>query len=448
MKLSMESWVEQQKFNVEIRKVFEEAFKCYKASACRAALQFSYLGFALCLRERIFKSDKPEPCTDVEWDRNLNKLRDDETWDSHVFDLANMSHERPKKVFLLSDDLRRQLQYWKDRRNDCAHFKANEIGVEHVESFWSFLRSNLGHFVPINSEDGLLEKINNHYDINKTALGTSVDYLIDKIPQSVKRAKFEVFLSKVKDLFTTSSTSALVGDTVDIYKLTDFIEACFKLDDDFLKDAVIKLILKGKNYRINYLREHPNRVSILTGKEELVRELWKTKLFARSDNDYPLFCALIRNELIPEEQLEEAITRAVSYSKSQLPNSDIDYELLKNNNFEEEFVAYYFTGESPHIGNYMYSNSSANFIAYMMRRITYNSDIVKMICDGYENTSYHPLDVSPKLKKMYEENPTKAGEFKAIATANEFELPSILFPDDEPVEDQATDEDTDDGCPF
>jgi hypothetical protein len=42
------------------KRLMEEAFTCYKASAYRASLLFSYLGFQTILKERVLSSNKPD----------------------------------------------------------------------------------------------------------------------------------------------------------------------------------------------------------------------------------------------------------------------------------------------------------------------------------------------------------------------------------------------------
>jgi predicted metal-dependent RNase len=93
---------------------------------------FSYLAFLTFLKETIIKSNKPASINQSRWDSILNDLQNDDKWEKRVFEeLTNSS----TPIFNIKEDIRQQIKYWKDRRNDCAHFKDNEIDAHHVESF-------------------------------------------------------------------------------------------------------------------------------------------------------------------------------------------------------------------------------------------------------------------------------------------------------------------------
>ena len=140
MKLSIEKWILDRGYSSNIRKIFNESVICYKNDANRAALIFSYIGFLTILKETIIKTQMPKGYTYPEWKSIILKLNNDDLWESFVFDLTQNTK---KPLFQISEDLRLQIRYWKDRRNDCAHFKKNEIESYHVDSFWSFIQSNI-----------------------------------------------------------------------------------------------------------------------------------------------------------------------------------------------------------------------------------------------------------------------------------------------------------------
>lgn len=81
-------------------------------------------------------------------------LRKEEKWDEEVNECVK-KNDPNKVIFNISDDLRNQYLYWKNRRNDCAHFKKNIIDYFHVESFWLFLQSNLVKFAVNGSKEQL-----------------------------------------------------------------------------------------------------------------------------------------------------------------------------------------------------------------------------------------------------------------------------------------------------
>uniref|UniRef100_UPI004056165F hypothetical protein n=1 Tax=Candidatus Electronema sp. TaxID=2698783 RepID=UPI004056165F len=127
------------------------------------------------------------------WEKDLAGLRCEDEWDRKVFDLTQQ--KSPAPVFLVSEDLRHQVRYWKNRRNDCAHFKTNEIDHSHVESFWHFIFSNMGKFVPNGSAAALLNEIALHFDQDVTPPNTPLDPIIERIPHCVEREELSNFFN-------------------------------------------------------------------------------------------------------------------------------------------------------------------------------------------------------------------------------------------------------------
>ena len=137
----MINWIEDRfKKSIECNYLFQESIKCYKIEAYRASLLFSYLGFLTYIKEVIISSRKPTDIDESRWNDLLRKINNDDYWEQRVFDELN---NNSSCIFKFNDSIRQQIRYWKDRRNDCAHFKDNEINQSHVEMFWVFIKSNL-----------------------------------------------------------------------------------------------------------------------------------------------------------------------------------------------------------------------------------------------------------------------------------------------------------------
>jgi hypothetical protein len=47
---------------------------------------------------------------------------------------------------LVVTDERGHPDFWRDRRNECAHFKNNPINSSHADAYWLFLRSQLDNY--------------------------------------------------------------------------------------------------------------------------------------------------------------------------------------------------------------------------------------------------------------------------------------------------------------
>jgi hypothetical protein len=145
MRIEFDDWLSSQKISATAEGLFKESIVCYKASAYRAALLLSYVGLQTIIKDRLLSANCPSSIPAGQWAGIIRNLTDDDRWDSQVYGAIQM--KSPASIFGISDDLRNQITYWRNRRNDCAHSKQNEINFPHVETFWLFIKSNLAKLV-------------------------------------------------------------------------------------------------------------------------------------------------------------------------------------------------------------------------------------------------------------------------------------------------------------
>jgi len=82
MRLPFEEWLQDQTLPTPAKELFSEAIICYKASAYRAALLLSYLGFQTTVRDRVLRGRQPSNLSDTQWNKIQSDVRNDDTWDS------------------------------------------------------------------------------------------------------------------------------------------------------------------------------------------------------------------------------------------------------------------------------------------------------------------------------------------------------------------------------
>lgn len=117
----------------------KELFVITKVGAYRAAYLMSYLGYITILKDRLINSEHtlPNGYTEHSWRRAISDLKSDKQWENAVSEA--IFRQPDKNPFLINDDLRKQHDYWRIIRNDCAHAKSNLISSPHVESLWLYL---------------------------------------------------------------------------------------------------------------------------------------------------------------------------------------------------------------------------------------------------------------------------------------------------------------------
>ncbi|MBN7744706.1 hypothetical protein JYA35_19185 [Bacillus velezensis] len=304
MILPIEKWLNEQEFKDEIKDLFIESITCYKASAYRAALLFSVLGFQSIIKDRILTSEKPSDLVDQKWSTITKNLRKDDSWDQEVNECIKRNDEK-SRIFDITDDLRQQVAYWKYRRNDCAHSKQNKIDYSHVESFWLFLKSNLPKFVVNGGVDSLLQKIDRHFNPDFTSFKADPSKLLKEVPlilnsdediNKLIQGIYEIFV-KYDDLHP------IIPDKREL----SFYNGLIKLSK--VSQNVVDLIKQrgASGLEEHFLYDYPQHITLFYHSEESIRNFWRTKLIEMGSRKFKILAHLLRNGLIVDNEKEEAI---------------------------------------------------------------------------------------------------------------------------------------------
>jgi hypothetical protein len=294
MRLEIELWYIEQGFSQDVNTLFDESVKCYKASAYKAALLFSFLGFQTIIRERILRSVKPDHLHPSNWERIHTNLRNDDKWDSEVIECIKKS-DPGNKIFDISEDLRHQVIYWKNRRNDCAHSKNNLITDVHVESFWYFIKSNLTHFYLPGGLHSLLNKLRKHLDLTYTPADKPFDSLVIEAKQIINRSNSNNFVDELLLLFQQINPFWPAA----FLREFELIESLLLSDALFVDDLLDRMAAAPDLY-LNFVEDRPGRIEFFLKYEELIRRTWTTYLFVQNDK-ISLLSSLLRCGVIPDE---------------------------------------------------------------------------------------------------------------------------------------------------
>jgi hypothetical protein len=406
MRLPIESWLESQDFNNSIKDLFKEAIICYKAAAYRASLLFSYLGFQSVIKDRILRAEKPRNIHERAWEAIKNNLRKDEAWDSEVNECIKKSDEN-KRIFIITEDLRQQAIYWKYRRNDCAHSKQNIIESSHVESFWSFLYSNLPKFVVCGSKASLLQRIERHFDANFTKQEADFSHLIREVPNAVSEEETEGFLQKLSEIFKDHEEwYPLLAD-----RSMKFLNELIKLESS-ISDKVIEFIKSDSEMEEAFFREFSEMVLLFYGEDPSgVRNLWRVKFGNYGIAKFSVFSSLIRNALLNDDK-EEAIIHII-YQGGFASPSDRDVPLLKEHGYFEKYKEIVFNEENPLINQFKWGNNSYYSIGKYLDILGLDQHIVKIINHSFISPPF-PFKMRDALIKYFSESPSAKTKYIAL----------------------------------
>lgn len=415
MKVPFEDWLIKQNISVQASELLKEAILCYKSSAYRASLLFSYLTFQTILKDRVLEAKKPSAIPQSLWDSIQRDLLNDDIWENKLLETVN--RKQPAEIFILSEEVRKQYEYWKDRRNDCAHAKGNQISYQHVEVFWLFIESNLAKFVVNGGKESLIEEIKVHFDWNLTPRNANFTEIIESMPRVVEKPDHNEFLQSIYDYFDDKGIST--DETV-----IRFWASILKMDGEFSNSAV-KYLMDKDSFILELLMNEPNLVVYFRGEKQFIRSLWKEK-FWNSYRVYPLFITMLRNKLIPQEELEEAIERvSVVVNDSHFSRVEqVDVVSLQESGFFEIFVDLAF-GSNRKIQNFDWARENKHIICLYMKIYGLNSDIVSVLNDTF-NAKHIPWKLGDAIKELFEERPSIKESYIKLNEDIEGELPESL----------------------
>ena len=420
MFLDFEKWINEKPIPQESLYTFDEAILCYKFGAYKASLLFSYIGFQLIVKDRILNSNMPQLFPKSNWIKIHNDLRNNDKWDRAIFDAIQIKTNN--EIFHISEDLRNQITYWRNRRNDCAHSKSNIINASHVESFWFFIKSNLSKFIVIGGKDELLNKVKDHFDISKTPPNQDIGYIVKNIPSTVDIQDYEQFLNDLLNLIRKFDDSLFSRNfTKDII----VIEKIISLSFPELTHAISN-ILKGKDdLLLTYLRKYPHHVVIFSEDKTFIRGIWYDKLFGLDTikEDFSIYCSILKNDLIPEEQMNESFEHIIRNGLLCNTPCDDDFIFLKNIKFFDKFKEIAFNEEM--ISQFDWSRNNVNFIIYYLSQFEIDEIIAESIYSTF-NVENYPFKLAENLALFLNSNECKKTQLISILEKKGHEKPEKL----------------------
>jgi hypothetical protein len=396
MKLDIEKWVDNHNFSTSVVLLFKESIVCYKASAYKAALLFSYLGFQTIIKERILKSEKPSYLADWKWNDTIKKLQRGDGWDTEVNECIKTIDEK-KRLFVLSDDIREQARYWKNRRNDCAHSKSNIIDAAHVESFWLFLKSNLPKFVVNGGMESLLNKIEKHFDIDYTREDESFMELVHEAPLALQEGEHDQFVYRVNKIFE-EGTFYYPDSELNVREL-DFWYELIKVNDD-LETSIIALIKNNKALELNFLAAKLELITIFYGQDKSeIRNLWRDKIVKFEDR-IAIICGLLKYGLVTDEK-EEMLRHFVNNIRGTFLRDQYIEELKRHGYFKvyKEMVF----GDDLLLNNFRWANNSYDSIGDHLHVIGLDEQTVSAINGVFDGANY-PYKMRSALERYLDNN--------------------------------------------
>ena len=386
-----------------LRDILNDAIRCYRNGIARPALMLSYIAFIQAVRDNLLKSDMPKGFNEPRWKACMSKLRQENAWDEQVISCIKCRDNPP--YFELTDSLRDDVCYWRNRRNDCAHYKDSEITLSHVAAFWVFIMDNYNKFTPIGS---LMQSVNDykrHYNVSITPKGTSTEVIFKRLCLAIKTEDdLLLFLKETDSCMEYEEQAQLLHDL---------------LMDERHKAKVISL-LTGKLKRVKmYLALKPADVSVILGNNpEMTRKFWYEDfmLFASSANVY---VEMLRAKMIPQGEIKESLDMFLKHEYKRnafyLDNPE-DFNVLKENGLYDIFIEEYLSkdfvcnnpGEKCH---------KTDFYISLIQRGGISDKLIKVLSESIKGT--FPYTLENRLKgEIFKEEENKKQYLDSIVKQN------------------------------
>ncbi len=417
MILPIESWIAEKGYQKSVKKLFHESVVCYKNSAYRASLLFSYLGFLTIVKELIIKGKKPDSILEPRWEGILKSIENDDKWEKSIFtELINNG----APIFNFTDDIRDQIKYWKDRRNDCAHFKSNEIESHHVESFWSFLRSNVSKITIEGGLATLIKKFALHFDETYTPPNKNFDHLINELDISLLPSEHEDFFKELRAKLDGRS----YWTTTESHKVFNRI---LEMGAERVQESLVEFLKNTPNDKdLRFLNDYPEKIIFLDYSSAEIRAMWKSRFAHDSINPFNILVSMFKNNLIPKEEIEEVnrdvFNRYNQTSRRFLPSRD-QIDTLKAHGFIDMIYAIAF--EEKNLDSFMYINSKCDLIMVFIENTDLNVKIVSKICEMADRHNYSRWLIR-EINGMIETITEFRDDFYRIADKNKIKIPTTI----------------------
>lgn len=319
------------------------------------------------------------------------------------------------------------MQYWRRKRNDCAHAKDNLISYPHVESFWLFLQSNLNKFMVNGGKEALLEKCKKHFNPIYTRPDEDYKPLIDAIPNVVSNSdEIPELLRDINQIIKDKEKYSYLKETQISYSFWKDISCSTNKE---LNEGFIEFITFNKEIFVQFISVYPEKLAMCLEKKELIREFWNTELFSKdfkkNNNFWELAIYLLENDLIDQSAIEEFV-RKLAYLKSTRSLNAEQIAKLRTHGFFNVIREYLFEGTLFTTVNTGYPNANENVgkIIFYLNNEELDITVVRSLnalCNGMTYGDFYD-----QFKEYIETHPEFVEKFLMISEENNI-IPSEIF---------------------
>ena len=403
--------------------LFRDSVRCFHAGIFRPAYIMAYQCMMIYFRRLIQNEDMPAGFDAVKWKKMQVNLAKDKEWEEEVNNAirkkANAKAAPPEvPVLAMNDSLRLDFDYWRNRRNDSAHYKEYRINDSHVLSFYSFLTQYL---LKISVEGGkatLLKEFKDACDVTKTSPKKSLQPLIDKILVMVSPEEMDDFFAELDGVMGYRFTG----------RYENTLASIIKSGNEKLKEYVIKFVRSDKRFKAEFINDHPDIVGYIVDKPES-REFWM-KYLARCRNRVAILARMLMVGLIDPDEKDEAVRKVLEHSFNNNDGmgtvSEDEQLILNSNGFFDALKEEYFNGDYTSKNVVLCGREKYDFFYGYIAHMPVNKELADMLVDIFSRPDYPYVWSNIFKEHLLEANAAYKAKFDKVVSENGIILPSCL----------------------
>lgn len=215
-----------------------------------------------------------------------------------------------------------------------------------------------------------------------------------------------------------------INDLWDYSNEISIISKIIKMNDSEISESLI-LYLKSEQALLKaYINEHPSIIALLGYSKPEIRNFWNTKIGGMT-NAMGVFASMLRNNLIPAEEIKEANEHLVELYK-YTENSD-DHYILSSHGFGEVLYERLFIKNNSNQRKYWeFMNKHYGLYTKYVEVYELKDDVVKILCEELGKTEWVSYFLRESIERLFLRNTSKMEEFKQKASKMTLTLPSQI----------------------
>lgn len=259
----------------------------------------------------------------------------------------------------------------------------------------------------------LLNKIYKHFDPTFTPPNKDITQLVKDVASSVESTKLKEFWE------------LLLNDSHWNYNMSinkqNFANRSFEVNSNIINQYLVEVINANQQYLKDFLSNHPDKILRFNYSTEETRNFWKTTL-TLCDNILGIYSTLLRNCLIPKDEISEANELVLSKLIVYEVESN-EHQILEANGFFESFKECIINNSN--FEQFIWVNDRADLISDMIISNSADVDIINRLCLVYNQSTNSNWLIERLDRKLMPKEHLRE-EYKHLIQQNNITIPTKL----------------------